>query len=115
MKAGAITGLALCKFLTWPAFLLISTRHEGLLFQGEKQLKLGALGTEGGEEEQTGQPGPCRLNLEAVGGVSRGAGRRRKAAGQLVAAGRDLSCVLPRREDPGESLVKDEMGATTSG
>ena len=25
------------------------------------------------------------------------------------------SCVLPRREDPGESLVKDEMGATTSG
>ena len=51
MKARAITGLALCKFLTQPAFLLISTRHEGLLFQGEKQLKLGALGTEGGEEE----------------------------------------------------------------
>ena len=91
MKARAITGLALCKFLTQPAFLLTSTRHEGLLFQGEEQLRLGALGTESGEEEQTGQPGPCRLNLKAVGGVSRGAGRRRKAAGQLVAAGRDLS------------------------
>lgn len=76
MKVRAITGLALCKFLTQLAFLLISTRHEGLLFQGEKQLKLGALGTEGGEEEQTDQPGPCRPNLEAVGGLSWGAGRR---------------------------------------
>lgn len=111
MKARAFTGLALCKFLTQPAFLLISTRHEGLLFQGEKQLRLGALGTESGEEEQTGQPGPCRLNLKAVGGVSRGAGRRRKAAGQLVAAGRDLS---PRallsgrgsRESPGLILFE---------
>lgn len=93
------------------AFLLIWHQPQGTAAAGGAA-NFGALGTEGGEKGQRGQCSLCRQGLKAAGGVSsgaQGAGRRPKAAGQLVAAGRDQSQRAPllgrrSRESPGLSL-----------
>lgn len=93
------------------AFLLIWHQPQGTAAAGGAA-NFGALGTEGGEKGQRGQCGLCRQSLKAAGGLSsgaQGAGRRPKAAGQLVAAGRDQSQRAPllgrrSRESPGLSL-----------